>query len=54
MQQVTAEERAENMRFLELIMDTAVMQYVHRYLLLKKITTKNSRDEFIKELNDVW
>ena len=51
---VTAEEKAENMQFLNMIMDTAVMQYVHQYLVLTRQTKAKSRDEFIRELNDLW
>lgn len=51
---VTAEEKAENAKFLNLCMDTAVMQYVHRYLLLTKKTKATERDHFIRELNELW
>lgn len=51
---VTAEEKRENMQFLNMIMDTAVMQYAHQYLLLSGHTKAKSRDEFIRELNNLW
>jgi poly(U)-specific endoribonuclease len=51
---VTEEEKRENMNFLNLIMDTAVMQYIHHYLLAKGKTRATSREEFIRELNRVW
>mmetsp|Transcript_7981 Transcript_7981/g.8747 ORF Transcript_7981/g.8747 Transcript_7981/m.8747 type:complete len:407 (-) Transcript_7981:154-1374(-) len=51
---VTEEEKRENMDFLNLIMDTAVMQYVHQYLLAKGKTRATDRNEFIRELNRVW
>jgi hypothetical protein len=51
---VDAVELAENVRFLNLIMDTAVMQYVHQYLLAKKITKAVDRATFISELNALW
>lgn len=51
---VDATELAENARFLNLIMDTAVMQYVHQYLLAKKITKATDRAAFVQELNTLW
>ena len=51
---VTAEEKAENAKFLNLVMDTAVMQYVHQYLLASKKTKATSRDAFIRELDEMW
>jgi poly(U)-specific endoribonuclease len=51
---VTAEEKAENLKFLNLVMDTQVMQYVHRYLLLRKKTKAADRDQFIHELDELW
>lgn len=51
---VTEEEKKENIHFLNLIMDTAVMQYVHQYLLAAKKTKAVSRDQFIRELHDLW
>lgn len=38
----------------QLIMDTAVMQYTHQYLLMKHKTTATSRGDFIKELDRMW
>ena len=51
---VTAEERAENTKFLNLCMDTQVMQYVHQYLLATKKTKAVERNQFIAELNELW
>jgi hypothetical protein len=51
---VTLEERAENAKFLNLAMDTAVMQYVHKYLLLTKKTTAADREHFIRDLEELW
>ena len=36
---VTHEERIENMNFLNLILETAVMKYCHRYSLASVITS---------------
>lgn len=51
---VTPEERAENAKFLALVMDTQVMQYVHQYLLLTRKTKANNREQFIAELDELW
>lgn len=51
---VTREELAENEHFLSIIMDTAVMQYVHKYLLQTGKTRSTSREAFIRELNTLW
>jgi hypothetical protein len=51
---VTQEELTENRKFLDLIMDTAVMQYVHQYLLLTRKTNKSDRAAFIRELDKIW
>ena len=51
---VTKEELDENHKFIKVIMDTAVMQYVHQYLLLSKRTTKKDIKEFSKELDKIW
>mmetsp|Transcript_22199 Transcript_22199/g.37160 ORF Transcript_22199/g.37160 Transcript_22199/m.37160 type:complete len:409 (-) Transcript_22199:1567-2793(-) len=51
---VTREELEENRKFLELLMDTAVMQYTHRYLLSTHKTKASTREQFINELNDLW
>lgn len=53
-EEVTEEELNENRKFLDLIMDTAVMQYVHQYLLLTRKTNKSDRKGFIKELDKIW
>lgn len=51
---VTREELDENKKFFTLIMDTAVMQYVHQYLLLTRKTSKSDVKEFVKELDKLW
>lgn len=51
---VTNEEVRENNDFLNLCMDTAVMQYVHQYLLAKGKTRATDRDAFIREVYKVW
>ena len=51
---VSDEEKRENKNFLNLIMDTAVMQYVHQYLLAKGKTHAADREAFIKELDELW
>lgn len=51
---VTEEEKKENMDFLNLIMDTAVMQYVHQYLIAKGKIRSTDRNDFIRELNRIW
>lgn len=51
---VTPEETAENARFLALVMDTQVMQYVHQYLLLNRKTKATDRAQFIAELDELW
>jgi poly(U)-specific endoribonuclease len=51
---VTDEERKENMDFLNLIMDTAVMQYVHHYLIAKGKIRSTDRNDFIRDLNRLW
>jgi poly(U)-specific endoribonuclease len=51
---VTREELAENKQFLNVILDTAVMQYVHRYLLAKGKTRSETREAFLQELDRVW
>lgn len=53
-EEVTPEEKAENTKFLNLAMDTQVMQYVHQYLLLAKKTKATDRDQFIRELDELW
>ena len=50
---VTVEEKAENNAFLDLCMDTAVMQYAHKYLVaIKKVPA--DRDAFLAILNQAW
>jgi hypothetical protein len=51
---VTAEETAENNRFLNLIMDTAVMQYVMEYLYRRGKVPSNVREGHISVLNQAW
>jgi poly(U)-specific endoribonuclease len=51
---VTDEERAENRQFLDMIMDTAVMQYVHAYLVARGKTRASTREQFVAELNELW
>jgi poly(U)-specific endoribonuclease len=51
---ITREELKEDFTFLNLIMDTAVMQYTHQYLLLKGLTHSRDRTDFIKELYRLW
>eukprot|EP01038_Epipyxis_sp_PR26KG_P011689 gene11689-15651_t len=51
---LTNQEKAENMQFLNLVYDTPVMQYVHRYLLEKGWTQATSKQDFIAELNGLW
>lgn len=51
---VTKDELKEDNNFLQLIMDTAVMQYVHRYLLAKGKTHSVDRASFIRELDRIW
>eukprot|EP01035_Chromulina_nebulosa_P016830 gene16830-22314_t len=52
-EKVTAEELKEDSDFLNLIMDTAIMQYTHKYLVLKN-KAPSDRNEFIKQLDKVW
>lgn len=51
---VSREEREENSRFLNLIMDTKPMRYVHQYLVSKHKTQATTREAFIAELNTLW
>jgi poly(U)-specific endoribonuclease len=51
---VTDEEKAEEIRFLNLIMDTAVMQYAYQYMMRKGWTQATSREAFIRELRALW
>jgi poly(U)-specific endoribonuclease len=50
---VTAEEKAENQRFLNLLMDTAVMQYCHKVLVANR-KAPSDRDGFIRLLETAW
>jgi poly(U)-specific endoribonuclease len=50
---VTSEERAENMLFLQAVMRTAPMQYVHKYLVAKHLAPADPA-AFIAKLNDLW
>lgn len=50
----TDEERVENMNFLRLVMDTAVMKYTYKYLLLNKKTKAATTQQFISELYEKW
>ena len=51
---VTSEEITENYKFLNLIMDTGLMQYIYQYLLIHKKTHAKDRTAFIKELYGLW
>lgn len=51
---VTDEEKSENYRFLNLIMDTSVMQYTHSYLIQKQLTKATTRQAFVTELYQLW
>lgn len=51
---VTAQELEENRQFLNMIMDTAVMQYVHQYLVQNGKVNAESREAFIRVLDDLW
>ncbi len=51
---VTDEEKNENYRFLNLIMDTSVMQYAHAYLIQKQLTKATTRHAFVSELYQLW
>ena len=51
---VTREELVENIRFLNLIMDTPVMKYAHAYLVRTGKTKNTTRESFIRELSDKW
>eukprot|EP01031_Cornospumella_fuschlensis_P029242 gene29242-35298_t len=51
---VDAHELTENRRFLNLIMDTPVMQYAHQYLLRTGKTRASTREQFIAELDALW
>jgi hypothetical protein len=51
---VTEDEKSENLRFLNLIMDSAVMQYLHQYLVQKHLTKATTRAAFLSELNHLW
>lgn len=50
---VTPEEEKENWRFLDAIMDTAVMQETHRFLLAQKKSQADVR-QFMQQLYDIW
>ncbi|XP_078075685.1 uridylate-specific endoribonuclease C isoform X1 [Mustelus asterias] len=50
---VTPEERAENSRFLDVILETKVMQITHQYLTSKSLTSANPQ-EFKQHLYDIW
>jgi poly(U)-specific endoribonuclease len=52
-EKVTKEEREENDAFLNLCLDTAVMQYAHKFLAQhKKVPT--TREGFLAALNNAW
>lgn len=51
---VDAHELNENRRFLNLIMDTPVMQYAHQYLVRTGKTKASTREQFIVELDNLW
>ena len=50
-EKLTKAEKAEERRFLETIMETPPMQYVRRYLVLKKKTSSKS---FLQLLGSLW
>ena len=51
---VTPEEIKEQKEFINAIMDTTVMQYVHQYLLLKGKTNCTTKHAFAEELYQLW
>jgi hypothetical protein len=51
---VSSQELAENTRFLAIILDTSVMQYVLQYLYRKGKIQTNERDAVMQLLNQVW
>ena len=51
---VTREETDEDSTFLDMILDTAVMQYVQEYLFMKKKIQFNDRAHFKSILFDLW
>lgn len=51
---VTPEELTEQKDFLTSIMETAVMQYVHQYLIKQNKTRYVQVKDFINELQDLW
>jgi len=52
-EQVTEQEKAENDAFLNLILDTSVMQYAHKWLVANK-KVPAERDAFLALLNKAW
>jgi len=51
---VSREEREETARFLDLVYDTPVMQYVHQHLLATSKTHASTKAEFLAELHSLW
>ena len=52
-EEVTEEEIEENWHFLDLILDTPVMQHTHQYLMDHGKASED-KDEFRKQLYDIW
>ncbi|XP_023647326.1 uridylate-specific endoribonuclease B isoform X2 [Paramormyrops kingsleyae] len=50
---VTPEEIAENHRFLDAVMDTAVMKIAHKYLAERKLSPTDT-EEFKRQLYHIW
>lgn len=50
---VTPEEMAENFHFLDVILETKVMQLAHQYLVSKNLTSADARG-FRQHLYDIW
>ena len=51
---VSAEEKVENKQFLNMVCDTACVKYVHRWLVLNKLTHAITQAQFVEELNCIW
>ena len=52
-EQVTAEEEHENQHFLDVVMDTAVMQTAHQFLISQGKASDNV-SEFKQQLYNIW
>lgn len=51
---VTPEELKEQDDFMNAVVDTNVMKYVHQYLLQRNKTRNSERKQFVDELKDLW